>query len=648
MSILKANCPNCAGPIEFKAGSTIVIVCPFCRSAVARTDRKLEDLGKVAEIVQSKSPLQLGLRGDFNENKFELTGRAQIKHGAGGFWDEWYATFSNGWVGWLAEAQGKFYMTFYKPVPEGSQIPTFDEIQPGQRLDGLSDETHLIVNEKGTATYIAADGEIPYKLNPNEQSNYADLVGKNGVFATIDYSTNPPYLFYGQELTLADMGLAEKRAAEREARVAPTDAMGCPNCGGSLELKAPDKSERVTCPFCNSLLNINEGNLEFLKTLKPSPAPQDFLLPIGAKGSFKDFADGVELEIIGAMTRSVTFDGVKYFWNEYLLYNPKVGFKWLVSSDNHWNFVDSVNAADLDVSQPIAGIKPSVKYNGKSYKIYQDAPARVEYVKGEFYWRVNVGETVRAADFVAPPFMLSQELNNKEVNWSLGTYIKKEDVEKAFGVSDLPKPWNVAPNQPYEGGGLIKYGFALLAILFIVGVFMIPLSGLGSTALAKQDIVLSPLPKPSTSGRAIESNEFELKGNENIQINAAAGVAKDSWAELNIELINATNNDVEAVQIPLEYYAGYTDGENWVEDSRVSSATISSVPAGKYKLRIEGTWQDWNKPMPIWVKVEQNVTRGLNFWLAFIFLAIGPIIGVVKKLSFESRRWSESMFGTSG
>ena len=60
MSFLKANCPNCAGPIEFKKGSTIVIVCPFCRSAVARTDRKLEDLGKVAEIVDSKSPLKLG------------------------------------------------------------------------------------------------------------------------------------------------------------------------------------------------------------------------------------------------------------------------------------------------------------------------------------------------------------------------------------------------------------------------------------------------------------------------------------------------------------------------------------------------------------------------------------------------------------
>ena len=80
---------------------------PFCRSAIARTDRTLEDLGKVAEIADSESPLRLGLKGEFNGARFELTGRAQMRHELGGYWDEWYATFSNGWVGWLAEDAGE-------------------------------------------------------------------------------------------------------------------------------------------------------------------------------------------------------------------------------------------------------------------------------------------------------------------------------------------------------------------------------------------------------------------------------------------------------------------------------------------------------------------------------------------------------------
>ncbi|MBC7899262.1 MAG: DUF4178 domain-containing protein, partial [Saprospiraceae bacterium] len=129
MSVLQANCPNCAGPVEFKAGSTVVLVCPFCRSAIARNDRQLTDLGKVADIAESESPLKLGLRGKYNGNGFELTGRAQLSPETGGFWDEWYATFSNGWVGWLAEAQGKFYLTFYQPLPEGRTLPPFDQLQ---------------------------------------------------------------------------------------------------------------------------------------------------------------------------------------------------------------------------------------------------------------------------------------------------------------------------------------------------------------------------------------------------------------------------------------------------------------------------------------------------------------------------------------
>ena len=128
MSFLQANCPSCAAPIEFKSGSSIVVVCPFCRSAVARTDRALEDLGKVAEIMQSQSPLKVGLKGMWNNQRFELTGRAQLRHQLGGFWDEWYATFGNGWVGWLAEAQGKFYLTFYQPLPQDTQLPTFRDL----------------------------------------------------------------------------------------------------------------------------------------------------------------------------------------------------------------------------------------------------------------------------------------------------------------------------------------------------------------------------------------------------------------------------------------------------------------------------------------------------------------------------------------
>jgi len=640
LSVLQANCPSCAAPIEFQNGSTIVLVCPFCRSAVARTDRALEDLGKIADIADTQSPLKIGLKGSFNNNRFELTGRAQLKHDLGGFWDEWYATFSNGWVGWLAEAQGKFYLTFYQPLPNGASLPSFDSLQLGQTVEQIPNKTPLIVTEKGTATAVAADGEIPYRLTPNERSDYADLSGVNNAFGTIDYSENPPWAFVGQQVSLAEIGLGDAKPVQREARRTSAAAMGCPNCGGVLSLAAPDKTERVTCPYCSSLLDVNQGNLKFLSALKPSTSPHEFVLPIGAEGTFKT---DVKFKIIGAVVRSLTIEGIEYFWHEYLLYNPLVGFRWLVHSDNHWNFVEPINAAEIQLNEAFG--KSNAKYNGNAYKIFQDATAVVEYVKGEFYWRVEQGESVRAIDYVSPPLMLSCEMSQNEINWSLGVYMTNAEIEKAFGVTDLPKPWSVAPNQPFTGSYYYTYGLIPLALLFIVAIFMIPLSGFGSTPLI-QLIVLPPMTN-ATTPQAMFSSPFELKSNRNVRITASAPV-NNSFVELDVDLINEQNNEVESVSIPIEYYTGSDSDGAWSEGGQQNNADISALPGGKYTLRVEGTWQNWQEQMPVTVKVEQNVSRGVNFFCAFVILLIIPLLALFRKFAFESRRWKDSMFSNSG
>ncbi len=642
MSVLKANCPSCAGPIEFTAGSTIVVVCPFCRSAIARNDRALEDLGKVAEIADSESPLKLGLKGTYKETRFELTGRAQLRHELGGYWDEWYATFSNGWVGWLAEAQGHFYLTFYQPLPQGVVLPTFDGLQLGQVVAEIPGPTPLMVQERGHGTSVAADGEIPYKLSPGEKFAYADLAGKNNAFATIDYSMEPPWVFVGSQVTLDEIGLGDAKPVQREARTVSVAGMGCPNCGGPLTLNAPDKAERVTCPNCNSLLDVNQGNLTYLKALNPPPDQPDFIAPIGAEGTF---SGDVKYKIIGAVVRSVTIEGIKYFWHEYLLYNPMTGFRWLVHSDNHWNFVEPVNPADISNPTP-GGIPMAVGYNGRQFKIFQDAPAVVEYVKGEFYWRVEQGETVRAVDYVSPPLMLSQEISQNEINWSLGTYMTNDEIEKIFGITGLPKPWGIAPNQPFTGRFYYTWGALPLLLLFIVAVFMIPLSGLTKSVL-NQQIMLPPMANATTE-QTVSSQPFDIKANGNVRITAGAQV-DNSWADLDVDLVNEQTGAIaEEINVPIEYYSGVDDGESWTEGGKSTDATLSSLPGGRYTLQVHGTWQNWQAQMPVSVKVEQNVNRGVNFCFALIILLIVPVLGLFRKMSFESGRWKDSMFSSSG
>jgi hypothetical protein len=646
MSALVANCPSCGAQIEFKSGQSIVVICEYCRSAVARTDRDLKDLGKVAEVVETGSPLDVGLRGKWKDVPFELTGRAQLGHEMGGQWDEWYATFSNGWLGWLAEAQGRFYLTFQYQAPEGVQLPPFDQLQLGQQVPGLPWPTPLMVAETGRATALGAKGEIPYLLTPGETYYYADLSGSDRGFGTLDYNQSPPLIFLGHELTLAELGITTTRTPEREERRVDAEAVSCPNCGGPLELRAPDKTERVTCPNCNSLLDVNQGRLEFLKALK-----KQWFQPVIPLGTAGEVPEG-KMTVIGAMARSVTIEGTQYYWSEYLLYNPQIGFRWLVQSDEHWNYVRAVPPGEVNE------IARSATYRNQTYRIFQDAQARVEAVQGEFYWKVEAGEQVRGVDYVAPPYMLSKEVStvyitdpndpNKkkratgEINWSLGTYIPVQQIEKSFGVTGLPRPKGVAPNQPYKHWWIYKYWIAFLVIVLLVGFLTMALSG-SSRQVFSQTVTLPPLPNEDGT-QVFFSEPFELAGRRNIRIVGQSPV-QNTWVYLEGDLINDETGVVQSFPIDISYYQGVEDGEAWSEGGQTDSAYTSAMPAGKYILRLEGQWEKWSQPATVVIRIEQNVTHGVNLLIALIVLSIGPILMLIYHIGFERRRWSESMFG---
>ena len=119
----------------------------------------------------------------------------------------------------------------------------------------------------------------------------------------------------------------------------------------------------------------------------------------------------------------------------------------------------------------------------------------------------------------------------------------------------------------------------------------------------------------ATTSQTIFSQPFDIKANRNVRITAGAQV-DNSWADLDVDLVNDQSQEVESVNVPIEYYSGVDDGESWTEGGHVHDATLSSLPAGKYTLRVEGTWQNWQAAMPVTVKVEQNVNRGVNFCVA--------------------------------
>ena len=51
------------GAVVFRLGTSLVTVCEYCHSVVARGDRSVDDLGKIAYLAETDSPLEVGHEG---------------------------------------------------------------------------------------------------------------------------------------------------------------------------------------------------------------------------------------------------------------------------------------------------------------------------------------------------------------------------------------------------------------------------------------------------------------------------------------------------------------------------------------------------------------------------------------------------------
>jgi len=675
-----ANCPSCGGQIEFKIGSSAAVICDHCRTVVARTDRGLEDLGKVAPLVDTGSPLRRDLPGKIRGAGFRLVGRTQMRHPMGGVWDEWYAAFDSGQWGWIAEAQGKYYVTV---KAARTNLPPYDMLQAGGMYDGLT------VTEVGTATVIAGEGEIPWRVEPNSTYQYADLSGPNNRFATIDYSEVPPLFFDGEETALEGLGINVDLEQPQVTRV-KVAKLACSQCGGPLNLVAPEQSERIVCPNCGALHDVGEGNLKYLETLR-NRGPQP-LVPLGKEGTIQN----ERYIVAGFMQRSVTFDK-KYYWTEYLLFAPKrKSFAWLVEDAGHWSFVKPLNAGSVTDADP-PGAAPQIESGGKTYKIFQDSVATVESVAGEFYWKVSVGEQARAVDYIAPPEGITKEFSDTaeshEINYSHALYMTPEEVEAAFGVTGLPRPGTlgtlqpIAPGQKPRGcvgcGMFLSFAAGLLIIAAVLSALLpkrtitnvryylddfsrqaatstSTTTGTSTTGTSTTTSADS-WDQPTTSTEGGEASAtfftkpFTVNGGHNLEVNGQAKL-DNNWLYVGGDLFNEQTGMVEPFELKLEHYEGVDDGESWEEGSKQLSAYFSTLAPGTYSLRMEAHW-DATKPAPIFdLMVREGVFSRTDFiylGIAIALLLIPPWIATSRggggpRVFTETDRWRDSMFTPGG
>ncbi len=409
----------------------------------------------------------------------------------------------------------------------------------------------------------------------------------------------------------------------------------CRNCGAALEERARGWSLSIVCASCGSVIDLTDEEKKIISKIDETHEA-NILLPLGQRGTLK----GKEWEILGYMERV----DPKYdvFWSEYLLFNPRYGFRWLTEYNGHWSFVITVK------ERPYTSVALHAKLNSRNYSLFNSGQARVNYVLGEFYWKVQVGEETTLKEYINPPYSLSGETYNDERVWSVGEYIEPEELERGFQLENLlPAKYGVAPNQPSpykkEYKKVSQLGWIFVGILFLLQ-FM-HLFGTKNEKIFEQDI-------PIAASQEFVSPVFKLKGNSNLEIQFSSPV-NNSWVYASAQLVNDQNGKSYDFEKTIEYYHGYDGGESWSEGDTETKEMISSVPAGDYYLSLQPQKNEESSfglssnlsavtPHVMHVAIRRGTPIWSNFFWALLFTLFPLLINYWKQYSFEVERWATS------
>jgi hypothetical protein len=414
-------------------------------------------------------------------------------------------------------------------------------------------------------------------------------------------------------------------------------SISCPNCGGPVQLRGFAHTLSVVCPQCLTVLDASTPEVQILQTFQGKTRTQP-TIPLGSRGKISN----TQYEVIGFQTRQVSTGDDSYSWDEYLLFNPYKGFRYLTEYNGHWNFVHVESALPEPAN---ARGRPAFRYGGQTYAAFDSMTASTVYVLGEFPWRVQTGDSVACQDFIAPPWMLSSESTGGEITWSRAEYMTGTQIWQAFKLPGSPPPaYGIFANQPSPFGGDVGSSWrtwlwlnVVLAALLFAFMFLSP----GRVAFsdryvysegARPDVALA-----NTTGPFVTPT-FQLDGRtSNVELSIHTDL-DNNWAYFGFALINDQTGQTFDFAREVSYYHD-SDGS---EGSRNNSVIVPSVPSGQYYLRVEPEMARGSPFVAYDLTLRRNVPNYGFFGIAALLLIIPPLLTTIRKGSFEAARWRES------
>jgi ribosomal protein S27E len=423
----RAPCPGCGAPVDFLSAQSTHAVCSYCRSTVVRDGETLARIGKMSELFDDHSLLQLQASGTWNGQAFTLVGRLQYKYPEG-TWTEWNALLADGTTAFLSEDNGAYVVS--TPQPPQRDLPAAEFFRVGATT-AINGTTFSVASNQQVAL-MSAQGELPHLPALGQTFAMVELRsqsaegGTGGSVLSIDYGVQPPAVSLGRAVLLDDLGMSGLRADTAKAETGRH--FNCPQCGAALTVHLAS-TQSLTCSSCNSLIDVSQGiGGELRHALQDEPVAP--LIPLGSTGTLQ----GAQWQVVGFQHRMGTdpSDPDEHFgWEEYLLFNAKRGFTFLVDSTEGWSLVKPATGAPV-----VSANGQSATYLGTRYQLKESYAADTNYVVGEFYWRVQRGQKTANRDYVSGNSLLSMEQSPHELTWSVGSRVSSDAVAKAFNIQD--------------------------------------------------------------------------------------------------------------------------------------------------------------------------------------------------------------------
>jgi len=668
----QVTCPSCSGTVPVATKAARTASCPYCQSTLIVNEAAIRVLGKMALLAETPSCLAVGWRARCLDREIMVLGRLQFRYQAG-LWDEWWVRFEDdGSYAWISQDEDEYVLE--RPVAE-ARVPDYDSVRPGDRV--AVGKSPFWVEEKDEAVMVGMQGELPREAAPENVMRYLELTN-NKHHVTVEYfEDGPPEVFVGRRLHRKDLEALDappgaaafgvpysrpqmSRPAELAGPLAQGDeaagevipssktlrpqSVTCTSCGGTVELRDAKGTAMVVCQYCGSGLDVSvPGTAKLL--YEAEEKAEASVIPLGSKGRFK----GAEWTVVGRVRyREDDFSGY-WIWDEWQLHSPQKGYAFLALENGHWVFFEPLDyrvRIDPRTAQP----KQPFSLHGQRFQVFERSRAVITYVEGELSWVARLGDKLGYMDAIRPPQMVSAEWTENELEWTVGRYVSRSEVAKAFELKtkQLPRPSGVAPAQPFERtkGQRIRAWSGLAVALFLVVMLVYSLIG-GS---GRQILDTGNIPSQqylSDSGYVSEPVEV-AEGSHICQLRAVSNQVNNSWVSLSIAVLDENEKVVLDADQTVEYYHGVQGGESWSEGSRKDSKLMRLEGPQTYRLNVFGECGTWSRiggnrktsrGPPVRLQLYREVLPSRYFLIGMILAVLYPIWEFGRQALFEARRW---------